>query len=46
MSEKSYATEFFNGRLYMNSLYYFWNEYPVKQAMKESSGEYILLWKY
>ncbi len=35
ISQKSFVDDFLNGSLYMNSLYYFWNEYPLKEtAMK------------
>ncbi len=32
ISQKSFVDDFLNGSLYMNSLYYFWNEYPIKEA--------------
>lgn len=40
ISEKQYATDFLNGNLYMNSLYYFWNEYPLLVA-KQKKEKYI-----
>lgn len=41
MSKKEYAHEFLDGNLYMNSLYYFWNEYPIEQAKKKQE-EYLV----
>jgi hypothetical protein len=40
ISQKSYVDDFLNGSLYMNSLYYFWNEYPLKEAAAKRD-EYI-----
>lgn len=32
ISQKAFVDDFLNGSLYMNSLYYFWNEYPLTEA--------------
>lgn len=32
ISQKPFVEDFLNGSLYMNSLYYFWNEYPLREA--------------
>lgn len=34
ISKKEYRDDFLNGSLYMNSLYYFWNEYVLENARK------------
>ena len=38
--EKDYADAFIAGKLYMNSLGYFWNEYPLIEA-KRKLEEYL-----
>ncbi len=35
-SQKKYRDDFCNGIIYMNTLYYFWDEYPRLQALKRS----------
>lgn len=35
ISKKEYVDDFMAGKLYMNSLYYFWNEYPLEKAKQE-----------
>lgn len=35
ISCEQYVKDFLDGSLYMNSLYYFWNEYPLEMAMKK-----------
>ena len=35
ISKKKYVDDFLSGKLYMNSLYYFWNEYPLEKAKQE-----------
>lgn len=35
-SQKNYRDDFCNGIIYMNTLYYFWDEYPRLQALKRS----------
>lgn len=32
ISSKKFVKDFLDGSLYMNSLYYFWNEYPMLEA--------------
>ncbi len=38
ISEKKYVEDFLNGDLYMNSLYYFWDEQPVEDARKKKEA--------
>ena len=42
ISQKSYVDDFLNGSLYMNSLYYFWNEYPFKEAAAKRDEPILL----
>lgn len=39
MSEKNYLKDFLDGHLYMNSLYYFWNQYILDLAKKNRGLE-------
>ena len=34
ISKKEYVDDFMAGNLYMNSLYYFWNEYAIESKRK------------
>lgn len=40
IGQYDWAESFLNGQLYMNSLYYFWNEYPL-EAAKRKREEYL-----
>lgn len=40
ISQEKYMEDFLNGDLYMNSLYYFWNEYPQIKAA-QTKAEYL-----
>ena len=40
ISNPDWAESFLDGNLYMNTLYYFWNEYPLEVAGKEKE-EYL-----
>ena len=34
ISQKKYLTDFLDGKLYMNSLYYFWSQYALDEAQR------------
>ncbi|WP_155832010.1 hypothetical protein [Butyrivibrio sp. WCD2001] len=38
ISKESYVNDFLNGSLYMNSLHYFWNEYPLLQGISRKES--------
>ena len=42
MSEKNYLKDFLDGHLYMNSLYYFWNQYILDLAKKNRGFRLII----
>ena len=35
ISSEAFVKDFLDGSLYMNSLYYFWNEYPMREAAEK-----------
>ncbi len=35
ISSRKFVKDFLDGSLYMNSLYYFWNEYPIHEVTKK-----------
>lgn len=39
ISKKQYLKDFLDGKLYMNSLYYFWNEYAIDAAQERRDKE-------